>query len=363
MRAEQVMSAASPSQLATMRRALQVEGGADDVVQAMRRDAVVEQLHRRYRSRRQRAELAALCANPFEALGADEVEDLEAWTECGLLAPSGDGLYAVNLDLALTVLPHESLELGYAATLLARLPAEDLGPMARALGVSPRATRVDYLLAIATAWTSPDTWRDGLMLLTEEEREPLREALALGELPDLSGRWDPATVPPLVRLGTRAAGQRGLLVRVTSETIGAADRPVVALEAMDSAREALATVPAPSVTARRAPRRAAGMAGGASGREGASGRSSSRASGRAVTPAPESGAGPLAPTPGRLVQTVSASALVDLGSEERARRAYDDRELGEDVLEVIELRWVVLREGVDVARWCERCAVRLSTSS
>lgn len=324
-------------------------------------------------------DLVLLSANPFDPVVPGDLVAPGEFEECGLIEPSGDG-WVVNLDLALVYAPSAPLEFGFAATLLARLDPSALQRVARSAEIGPRPSPVDYVLDIAEACTDPQRIMRQLAFLRESDREPLRAALAAGELPAEIDGIAQDTDRPIVGVDPGEAGARGLLFRVAQQTRGVPDRGVVALELQSKLPEWLDLVPPPpeavaaKPAAARKPRAASGTSGVSRSRAAAS---PDKLSPAPMTPDPVSvyddrPAMPMRRSEERRVVSASSESrgiraahvqavggVVDLESPRLAELAQRDPELGESVLSVVASNLVVLKPGVDVRDWVERCVARV----
>lgn len=350
MRADAVIAALATSQRLNLAKELQVVG--DDVASlsaAMRSDALASIVHAKLRTRALQDDLALLCANPFDPVAETDVSDIVALCRLGLLSPTSPGLWSVNLDMALTLVPTTSLEFGFAPTLLARLSAEDFKSTARALQVSPQKTRVDYILALADEMCRASTLTRVIMQLREEEREPLREALAAGELPDAPEGWTAKSPPPTVQVHASDVGRRGLVLQIAQPSVGVEMRAIVPLESMDLLPDILAQTPAPPPVITKTVRRRTTTAAPKAERS-APARPPVFSLSEPVDAAPDS----------RQVVCVMSDASVRLPSEEAMRLIRENRELVRDVISIFDRTRVLLRPGVDSARWSNAAAVFLA---
>lgn len=348
MRAEKIVESWSPEKRQQIARSL--KAGGDDkasLLAAMRAPELAATLRARVRTRSQQQDLALLCANPFDEVVDGDISAPEFFEGVGLLHPVDDGVWEVNLDMALSLAPSQALEFGFAATLLSRLSVTDLSAVARALEVSPQPNRTDYLLRIADALADARRLARVVSMLKADEREVLHQALALDELPDDPEAWTPELALPSLTLFPAQAGQRGILFRFEQPSLGVEARPLLAFESMAPVRELMERLqPAPEVPTRK--QRHGGGGGGRPRKEVAS------------KDAPSTQTQAAAAVGRREVRIDAASAFVDLGSEARAQQARDDRELGPSVIDVIDKRIVVLAPDADVDDWVHRFAVRVS---
>ncbi len=367
MRATEVIAAMDAERRAVAARLLAADGSeADQLRAAMRAPTVSDRLRRLCTTSLTREDLALLCANPFDPVAPDEIADAGAFVRIGLLCER-DGEYHVNIDMALTAVPDLPLEFGFAATLLARLSPQDLATVGRAMEVGPRPSRVEHLLDLAEACRDESKLMRHVARLRDQDRDPVLVALTQGELPDDIGGVSLDLAPPIVTIETGEAGQRGLLFRVAQPDVGLDARPVVALELTELLIDLLGRVPpAPDTVAAPAPRRRR--------RTTSYTRPAPVVEDDTPEPPPEETLrpgvrrppprNPFARTPDtsagqRSVTAIAASAVVDLEELRYAEAALRDKELSPAILEVIAENLVVLREGVDVTEWVERCVLRL----
>lgn len=222
-------------------------------------DSTIEVLVQTMRSPRVREAALAMCtsprlvedlwlvaANPFDPIRDDELHNASLFADIGLIArDSRPGRWRANLDFALTLVRESPVEFGFCATLLARLPSQELVTVARAMEIGPRGSIVDYLLEITAACIDRQRLNDHVAHLRKSQREVIEDALRLGELPDHLDDVSPATPLPTVTLDDGPAGQRGLVFRFVQRGRGIHERTVVPLESMKSMRELLDSVPAP----------------------------------------------------------------------------------------------------------------------
>lgn len=222
-------------------------------------DSTIEVLVQTMRSPRVREAALAMCtsprlvedlwlvaANPFDPIRDDELHNASLFADIGLIArDSRPGRWRANLDFALTLVRESPVEFGFCATLLARLPSQELVTVARAMEIGPRGSIVDYLLEITAACIDRQRLNDHVAHLRKSQREVIDDALRLGELPNHLDDVSPATPLPTVTLDEGPAGQRGLVFRFVQRGRGIHERPVVPLESMKSLRELLDSVPAP----------------------------------------------------------------------------------------------------------------------
>lgn len=347
MRADDIVATWSLEKRQQVARSLKA-GGEDkaSLLAAMRAPELSAALRARVRTRRQQQDLALLCANPFDEVVEEDVSAPEFFEGIGLLHPVEEGVWEVNLDMALCLAPSQALEFGFAATLLSRLNVTDLSAVARALEVSPQPNRTDYLLRIADALADAPRLARVVSMLKAEEREVLHQALALDELPDDPEAWTPDLALPSLTLFPAQAGQRGILFRFEQPSLDVEARPLLAFESMAPVRELMERLqPAPEVPTRKQ-------------RHGGGGGRPRKEAAAKDMPSPSA---QIATAVGRReVRIDAASAFVDLGSEARAQQARDDRELGPSVIDVIDKRIVVLAPDADVDDWVQRFAVRVS---
>lgn len=346
--------------------------GVEALVARMRSPEVVAPVLAHTSSGLLREDLLLLTANPFAVVAPDEVADPELFQDLGLLAREAPGVYRVNLDLALTLLPALPLEFGYALTLLARLEPSRTWALARAVGIGPRPSRVELLLALAEALVAREGVMGRLVRLTLEERRALEAALDAGELPDDVAPGLPLGLPPAVVPAAGATGAVGLLFEVVQPARGGVRHVAVPLELHGVLRQWLGEVPL-----RSGPQ---SPPGGASG----GGRSRRRSpptepvlpsldmdlSVRGVhetadfvgLPAASDPRGQGTPMPMAVVRTVRvepAGALVDLETAAAVERVVGHPDLCGDIVGVYGERWVALREGTEPSAWCRRAALIL----
>lgn len=363
MRADELVRALTVSQRAQLAKVFKITSNdVPEIVRAMRAEGVVDVLKSALRLRSVREDVAALCANPFDPVYPEDVQDIDALCAIGLLGLADDGGWAVNLDLALALVPSTSLEFGFALTLLARLTSSDFQATARALGVSPQMNRTEYLLAVADAMTSVNSVQRTVMQLNDEQRSVLVTAIEAGELPDDISQWSLDFAAPKVTLHSSEAGRRGLILQFEQAGFGVTPRPVLPLESAERVEDALATIPAPPPMKTKAERRRAPVATKPTPKPG---RQRERlldfSTPAALSPAssPSSFADREA-LPERRVQVLDASAVIDLRDDSLVRRLRSTPELLADVAKIIERTRVVLRPGVDAKRWSARVALLLS---
>lgn len=384
MRARDLIEKRSPA----ARKLIALRLGADSaepsaLLTAMQSPRVARALEKLCTSAVMWEDLVLLSANPYDVVAEGELVAPALFEESGLIEPC-EGGWEVNLDLALAFAPSVPLEFGYAATLLARLDTVALARVARAMEIGPRPSPIDYVLDIAEACTDPTRIQRQLAHLRSADRQPLREALALGELPDGIEQLSADTRPPVVTVDTSEAGSRGLLFRIAQPERGIAERAVVPLETLDRLGDLMDRVkPPPDVVAAPAPRKR-------------STTSTTRPKPVAVAAPPEpllaqtpvptpswmpdvtplpgfgpASSGGLRKTPdarasgsgpGRALRAAHVRAcvgVVDLESPRLAEAARKDPELGPSVLAVVAGNLVVLHEGVDLRDWVERAAARV----
>lgn len=349
MRADAVIAALATSQRLNLAKELQASGSdVSSLAAAMRADGLPGIVHAKLRTRALQDDLALLCANPFDPVGEDDVSDVAALCRIGLLSLTSPGSWHVNIDMALTLVPTTSLEFGFAATLLARLSTEDFKSTARALQISPRMNRVEYILALADEMCAATTLTRVLMQLQDEDRQPLRDALDAGELPDAPAGWSSKSLPPVVQLHSSQAGRRGVIVQFAQPSVGTALRVLVPLESMDVLPEILASTPGPP-TASAKPVRRRVVATAAKPERSAPPRTSVFSLGEPVD-APDS----------RQVVCVMSDASIRLPSEKAVRAIRENRDLARDILTVFDRTRVLLRPGVNTERWRSAAAVFLA---
>lgn len=369
MRATEVIAAMDARARGAAAKLIGSEGAeAEHLRAAMRHADVPARLRRICTSSVMKEDLALLCANPFDPVAPDEIADAAAFLRAGLLSER-DGEYHVNIDMALTALPDLPLEFGFTATLLARLSPSELASVGRAMEVGPRPSRVDHLLDLAAACSDEAKVMRHVARLREQDRDPVLIALTMGDLPDDLEGFSLEMAPPMVTLETGEAGQRGLLFRVAQPDVGLDARPVVALELAPMLTALMERVPpAPDAVSAPSPRRRRRTT------------SYTRPAPIVVDDTPEPSQAPEETLrPGvrraamrnpfergadtsagqRTATAVAASAVVDLEEPRYAEAAQRDDELSPAILEVIAENLVVLREGVDVVEWVERCVLRL----
>lgn len=385
LRAEAIVSGMSVA----IRRKLARRFRADsteipDVVAAMRTTKAAEIVLAACKRKLDWEDLALLCANPFDEVAHDEVNDPTLFEEVGLLVLTGEGIFGVNLDLALLLVPYLPLEFGFAATLLARLPKADLATIARVNQVGPRPTRVDYLLDIAESCTSEDRVSQHVAYLSEKERGVLQEAQEMGELPDMTESLSRSMAVPNVTLEQGPAGQRGLVFWFSGEGHDVHTRPVLPLELQTDLGSILSAVPAKPEVTQRKPRRSRGTTSvrqapsrktAVSGLNPAITETSERsqyntlvdpvrsvstdAFPRARTDDYAAASSPEAIRHAREVRVTRGAAIVSLNSERLANDAQRDPELGPFIEDIIGGTLVVLKEGTWVEDWVERFALRI----
>jgi hypothetical protein len=356
MRAADLLAALEPEELDAVADNWGVERRSEDILTAMRGRAALGTLLGVCRSAMMREDVALLCANPFDAVAGDELVDVQAFLDLGFIAPVGDA-FAVNLDLAITLAPALNIEFGFAATLLARLEDDELQAVGRAVEIGPRPSRVDLVLDIAEQFVDEQRLMRQVAFLRASDREVIRDALALGELPDDVSAFDPSADAPMVTLDPGETGRRGVVFWFEDPSRDIDARPVVPLELAATLPALLERVPPPpEVVAARAKQK----------RE--------RRAPTARKPKPD----PLlqelgldtAPAPAavqhegphrglRVQRAADASAVVDLDSARTALAAQKDEELGPAVLDIVAESLVILRAGVDARDWAERAALKL----
>lgn len=353
MRAEEFVRVVTPERALELANVwgIGADQDAEALVRALRAPGAWAKLRSKIRAAATREDIAQLCASPLEPVLREDLHDPAPLERIGLIAPADAGSWAVNLDLALSLLPSFPAEYGLALTLLARLSDADLQVVARALEVSPSTNRVDRLLAVSTAWAEGAVLRRKVAPLVEEERAVLREALAAGELDD-DPAWELSMAGPVVSLEGVPSALRGLVVRYEHPALEVASRLLVPLEVHVTLQELLDTLPVPEATTKRPRARALGNA--AEPKVASRGKKVAAAA-PAITPPPELVA--------RKAQVVAASALVDLGSEAQVRALREHWELWSDVISTFDKRRVVLKSGVDAAAWAQRAAIALADAA
>lgn len=350
MRADELVRTLAASQRALLAKTYQADSSeVATLVQAMRAENVAEVLAPIVRRKKLAADIASLCANPFDPVYDGDVSDMDSLASIGLVCRGDDGGWQVNIDLALALVPSIALEFGFALTLLARLSPSDFQSTARALGVSPQMNRTDYLLAVADAMCSQATLERVIMQMREEERAVLASALEEGELPDDLSSWSPELALPRVTLHSSEAGRRGVLLSYAQISFGVASRPLLPLESVEAVEDALANIPAPPPLQTKPGRRRAQPAQ----------RPQEGAAPKAVlldfsTPAFEA-----PPAHSRQVTVVESSGVVELQDEAMVQRLRDLPQLYDGVARVFERTRVLLRPGVDSHRWSEQAALLL----
>lgn len=351
MRAEALVQAASSDALAELLKVWGSELGREGIPQAMRAANAWERVKARVRAAAAREDIVQVCANPFDPLTKNDIHDPKPLLRIGLISALSDESYAVNLDLALALIPRFSAEYGFASTLLARLTDADFQVVARAWEVSPTTNRTERLLAVAGAWSNPAMLRKRVASLVEAERNVLQEALDLGGLND-DPAWTLDQNPPQVSLDGIASSLRGLLVRFHHEDLDVSPRLLVPLEVEAPLREALANVSVPEVVTKK-PRAKAGSSPATTVKPSAKTKT--------IEPVvvPTSVPEPIA----RKAQVISASAIVDLGEGGNAKRLRENWELWSDVATMFDKRRVILKSGVDAAKWAQRAAIALADTA
>ncbi|MCB9506434.1 MAG: hypothetical protein H6698_08335 [Myxococcales bacterium] len=257
MRGSAVVAGRSTEQLRAMAQRLRSEGAdAASLLAAMRAPDAFDRVERLCTTPLMLEDLVLLCANPFDAVAAEELADAAAFEAAGVIARSAAGDFRVNLDIALSAAPSAPIEFGFAATLIARLAAEERVALLRALEVGPRPTVVDAVLDGAAALRDESALMRTVARLTVSDREIVTEAIGLGELPDDISAFPLDAGPPMVTLDPGAAGRRGLVFWVEHEASGLEARPVVPLELLERLAGVLERVPPPpEVKSAPAPRR------------------------------------------------------------------------------------------------------------
>ncbi|MFT6395985.1 MAG: hypothetical protein ACJAYU_000727 [Bradymonadia bacterium] len=417
MRAKQLVARLSLEQVRALAAEIGSASDASEVVRTMQGEGAYEIAAGSCVSAVMNEDLMLLCANPFDTVAADELADPAAFEAIGLIALSGDE-YAVNIDMALSASSSCSVEFGFAATLIARLAPEERTIVARAMEIGPRPSAIDTTLDAAETLCLESTVMKHVAFLRTKEREVLRQALELGELPDDLTDFPLDSSPPMVTLDQGEAGKRGLVYWVEHEPSGVDARPVIPLEVAEFLPKILEQVPPPpevvasksrrrkptSTTRRPAAKKeaapkvapapvaaptesalsAAGRTRDPFARADRSGASRNPFSSRPTKPLPSDastgsgvfsasdslaksgGASPFGPgaanSPyrlGRVTGIQAASALVDMETAKVAAAVMKDAELAESVMEVVADSLVLLRPGVDAQEWAENCAVRL----
>lgn len=418
MRAKELVARLSLEQIRELAEELGSAHDASEVVRTMQGAGAYEIAAGACVSAVMSEDLMLLCANPFDTVAADELADPAAFEAIGLVVLSGDE-YAVNTDMALSAAPFCSVEFGFAATLIARLSAEDRAIVARAMEIGPRPSSIDTTLDAAETLCLETTVMKHVAFLRTDDRAVLHQALELGELPDDLTDFPLESSPPMVTVDQGEAGKRGLVYWVEHEPSGVEARPVIPLEVAEFLPRILEQVPPPpevvasksrrrkpTSTTRRpaskkeaAPKVAAAPAAAPStesalssagrtrdpfaraDRSGASRNpfssrptesrpgDSSIGSGALKPVDPLAGSGPSSAfgsgsssSPyrlGRVTGIQPASALVDMETAKVADAVMKDSELSQSVLEVVADSLVLLRPGIDAQEWAESCAVRL----
>lgn len=351
MRAEALVQAASSDALAELLKVWGSDLGREGIPQAMRAANAWERVKARVRAAAAREDIVQVCANPFDLLAIDDIHDAKPLLRIGLISERSEGNYSVNLDLALALIPRFSAEYGFAATLLARLSDADFQVVARAWEVSPATNRTERLLAVAAAWSNPAMLRKRVASLVENERKVLQETLDLGGLDD-DPAWELDQKAPQVTLDGVVSSLRGLLVRYHHEDLGVPPRLLVPLEVEGPLREALANVSVPELVTKKT-RAKAGSS------PATSIKPSAKVKKLEPAVAPSSIPEPIA----RKAQVVSASAIVDLGEGGNAKRLRENWELWSDVATMFDRRRVILKSGVNAAKWAQRAAIALADTT
>lgn len=378
MRASELLSVRSEKERATLARLLGASSDdTEPLLSAMRASDLHERLLRRCDNELMREDLSLLCANPFDTVLADELVDPAMFSQIALIqAAEGEDGFRVNLDMALSMVPSVRLEFGFAATLLARLPEDALGQLARAIEVGPRTCRVDYLLALAERLLDPALVKRRLARLREDDRTILYDAIELGELPDQIDGLRPGAPTPVVRLAPGAAGALGLAFIVEEPARRAPARPVVPLEVQQEMLDWLAQIPAaPAESSRVSARRRRQSPSSAGSVERSPPNPPVRNTPRGLhvpglvgarlreefEPAAPRSAEP-SPAPQKIARMASGfgiSAWVDLEDSQSIALIRTDAQLDASVVDYVSERFALLREGVDVEAWVSRCAQRL----
>ena len=417
MRAKELIAALSLEEVQTLAESIGAASDAAELRRTMQGPGAYEIAASACVSAVMSEDLMLLCANPFDNVSADELADVAAFEAIGLVARVDGDEYAVNADMALAAAANCSVEFGFAATLIARLDEEERATVAKAMEIGPRPSAIDTILDAAETLVTETTVMKHVAFLKGDERQVLRQALELGELPDDLENFPLDSGPPLVTLDHGEAGRRGLVYWVTHEPSGIEARPVVPLEVAEFLPRILEQVPPPpdvvasksrrrrpaSSSARRsAPKKetASKTASTAAAAPAESVQSvqrsrdpfargdrsgvtrnpfSSRSTDSRVNPASSSGVlkpvDPLAGSGsmssftssgssspyrlGKVTAIRAASAIVDLETAKVAEAVMKDEELAQSVLEVVADSLVVLRAGIDAQEWAESCAMRL----
>jgi hypothetical protein len=368
MRNHDILLARSPDERRALAQALGAPGAdIDDLVAWMRSPDVRAPVRRICHSPLLLEDLTLLCANPFDPVRQGEVSDAALFARFALLHPTGPGAWAVNLDLALALLPVMPLEFGFAATLIARLSSTAQTELARMLEISPRPNPTDFLLDLAEACRTPARVGNQLARLHGRDRQIIREALAAGELPDDPAKIPPGAAPPTVSLDASPAGARGLVFRVDHPALGLAQRPCVALELQPSLAALMDRVPEPPevVAARAAPKRT---------RRTTIPRARTTNTEAVRTPTPSHDFVTLANQPppsfrridephrpsatGRSAHVQAIAGVVDLEEPRIAEAVLRDPELRGAVLEIVAETLAVIRAGFHLQEWAETAAAR-----
>lgn len=323
---------------------------------ALRGSAVVDGLRKACSSAMMREDLALLCANPFDRIAADELVDVDAFSALALVSTEDGSEFEVTLDIALAALPSLPVEFGFTATMLSRLDPEELNLVGKAVDVGPRPSLVLKALDIAARLLDEEWLMRLVAFLRDSDRQKIRDAIALGDLPDDVSKFDPSAPSPMVTLDDSEVGARGLLFWFEDPHRDIDARPVVPLELMQLLPALFDKVPPPPevVAAKSKKRRGPRAAPKKKAPETPAWLESSEddaVDAPAVEEVPRYGL--------RLLSAFDASAVVDLGTPRAAAAAQKDEELGDGVLDIVADTLVVLHADVDPQDWAERAALRL----
>lgn len=355
MRALDLLSGWEGAELDALAEVWGTEARGVEIAQAMRTPLALDIVLGACRSGMMREDVALLCANPFDLVAGDELVDADAFMAIGFIVETPEG-FAVNLDLALTLAPRLNIEFGFMATLLSRLQDEELQAVGKAVEIGPRPSRIDTVLDIAEQLLDAERLMRQVAFLRESERSIIRDALALGELPDDVSAFDPAAPAPLVTLDEGESGRRGIVFWFEDESRDIDARPVVPLELADSLPDLLERVPA-------APERTVAKA-----RQKRERRAAPKRKAKPVLDmegiTSDTGSQPAVTHEGphrglRVKHAADAVAIVDLESGKTAEAARKDEELGPAVIDIVSEHLVVLAAGVDARDWAERAALKL----
>ncbi|MFT5993712.1 MAG: hypothetical protein ACJA1R_002646 [Flavobacteriales bacterium] len=369
MRATEILKGSPLARLRELGGVWGVEAEQKDIIAAMRRDSAADVMRGVCNTPVMREDLALLCSNPFDTVGADEVADATTLQKAGFVHSDGDGGFAVNMDIALALTTEMPFEFGFLATLLARLDGEERATVAKSVSVGPRPSRVDQVFDIAEKLSDESQLIQQVAYLRESDRAVVRRALELGELPDDLSEMNTNASPPMVTLDEGEAGKRGLVFWFEDPERDIDARPVVPIELAAMLPSLLEKVPPPPEVVsgrtinkrerraapkkKRAPTTVEALPDVPSATPAVS-RNPLASSAAALSASPSAAPGSL-----RVQRGVNAGGIVDLSSGRAAEAARKDEELGESILEVVADSLIVLRAGIDPRDWAERAALKL----